>query len=276
MEKFSYMARPNLEYIDNLYTLYQTHPQEIDPYWQKFFEGMEFSQSLLKKTPSSNKIPSTAPEEKSFSQKELGVYNLIQFYRDYGHLKASLDPLQMQRPQTKPFELSHFDLNETDLEQKFPVGSALGHSEKSLQQMIEHLEKAYCGTLTAQLAECPPEVRAWFREEFEVKGAPQLNRSQKTEIYHQLARTETLEKFIHTRYVGTKRFSIEGGDALIPMLENLASQGTAQGVKEIVIGMAHRGRINVLANFMDKAIEVIFSEFDGTAFKDLDFEGDVK
>lgn len=270
MEKFSYMARSNMEYIENLYSDYRKNPEQVDPLWQKFFEGLEFSQSF------GTAAISTSPAANSFSKKELGVYNLIQFYRDYGHLKADLDPLKIQKPQTEAFSLENFDLSESDLEQIFHVGAALGLGETNLRQILSRLEESYCGTLTAQLAECPPDVRKWFRREFEEPAKPSLTVEKKKEIYCQLARTETLEKFIHTRYVGTKRFSIEGGDALIPMLEALAANGTPLGLEEIVIGMAHRGRINVLANFMEKAIDVIFSEFDGTAYKDLGFDGDVK
>ncbi len=159
------------------------------------------------------------------------------------------------------------------------MGNLLGLSSGGgkLRDIIAFLENAYCRTLTAQVAECSPQVRDWFRAEFEKTPAPlNLSAEDRREIFKQLARTESLEKFIHTRYVGTKRFSIEGGDALIPMLERGVQRGTALGLEEMVLGMAHRGRINVLANFMDKALPVIFSEFDGTAFENSDYDGDVK
>ena len=269
MEKFSYMARTNLEYIEDLFQVYKNTPEKVDSEWRQFFEGVEFAQSLSSASP--------APKNQcSFTDKELGVYNLIQIYRDYGHLKAQLDPLKIQLPNLEPFELSHFNLEEADLEQSFHVGSAFGHTGRTLREVLTRMEAIYCGTITAQLAECPPPVRQWFRQEFEEKPPVTYSDEEKKNIYCQLARTESLEKFIHTRYVGAKRFSIEGGDSLIPMLEGLVCKGAAMGVEEVVIGMAHRGRINVLANFMDKAIEIIFSEFDGTAYKDADYDGDVK
>lgn len=263
MEKFSYMSRANMEYIENLFAQFKSAPDSIDPNWQQFFAGMEFGQS-------------GAGLQSSLSEKELGVYNLIQIYRDYGHLKAKLDPLGLQQPDLTPFDLSRFGLSAADLDQRFHVSQAFGYADLSLREILGCLERIYSGTLTAQLAECPPLVRQWFRREFEEKPPATFTKEQKIEIFHQLANTETLEKFLHTRYVGTKRFSIEGGDALIPMLEALVGVGTQIAVEEIVIGMAHRGRINVLANFMDKAIEVIFSEFEGTAWDDADFDGDVK
>jgi 2-oxoglutarate dehydrogenase E1 component len=263
LERITSLNRSNLEYIESLYQKFLEQPESLDPQWRLFFEGVEFAQQL--------------PTQGSFSQKELGAYNLIEHYRDYGHLKAKLDPLGLSPAAPESFELSAFGLSNTDLDQTFAVGALVGLPKAKLRDVIAHLESAYCGTLTAQVAECRPEVRDWFRKEFEQNSAPlPLSADDRREIFKQLARTESLEKFIHTRYVGTKRFSIEGADALIPMLERGVAKGTALGVEEIVIGMAHRGRINVLANFMDKAIDVIFSEFDGTAFEHYDYDGDVK
>lgn len=163
------MARSNMEYIENLYSDYRKNPEQVDPLWQKFFEGLEFSQSF------GTAATSASPTEDSFSKKELGVYNLIQFYRDYGHLKADLDPLKIQKPQTEAFSLENFDLSESDLEQIFHVGTALGLGETNLRQILSRLEESYCGTLTAQLAECPPDVRKWFRREFEEQVKPTLS-----------------------------------------------------------------------------------------------------
>ncbi|MBX3022723.1 MAG: 2-oxoglutarate dehydrogenase E1 component [Bdellovibrionales bacterium] len=257
------ITRSNLEYIENLYQSYLQNPETLDPQWRLFFEGVEFAQNL--------------PGQSTFSEKELGVYNLIQQYRDYGHLKAKLDPLGLSPARAESFDLAQYGLTNADLDQKFAVGALVGMPKSTLREIIDHLDKSYCQTLTCQVAECPPQVREWFRKEFEQNATPlNLTADERREIFKQLARTESLEKFIHTRYVGTKRFSIEGGDALIPMLERSVQKGTALGVEEIVIGMAHRGRVNVLANFMDKAIDVIFSEFDGTAFEQYEYDGDVK
>lgn len=266
MERITSLNRSNLEYIEGMYETFRKNPESVDPQWRLFFEGVDFAQSLG---------PQSSPS--SFSTADLSVYNLIEHYRNYGHLKADLDPLKMVPRQTETFELSEFGLKPADLDKSFAVGALLGLKNPKLRDIIAHLEKAYCQTLTVEVAECRPEVRDWFRKEFE-SGASNtgLDAERRKDIFRQLARTESLEKFIHTRYVGTKRFSIEGGDAMIPMLEAASVKGTSMGVEEIVIGMAHRGRINVLANFMEKAIEVIFSEFDGTAFEHSEYEGDVK
>jgi len=263
LERISSLNRSNLEYIENLYQTFLESPDSLEPQWKLFFEGVEFAQKL--------------PGQSTFSEKEIGVYDLIEHYRDYGHLKAKLDPLDLSPPQGESFELARFGLSDADLDQTFAVGNLLGMGGGKLRDIIAFLENAYCQTLTAQVAECVPAVRDWFRREFEKTPAPlNLTAEDRREIFKQLARTESLEKFIHTRYVGTKRFSIEGGDALIPMLERSVQKGTALGLEEIVVGMAHRGRINVLANFMDKGLPIIFSEFDGTAFENSDYDGDVK
>lgn len=264
MEKFSYLNRSNLEYIEELYEKFRSDPESLPPEWRMFFEGVEFSQNW-------------ASSKGGHSLKELDVFNLIQAYRDYGHLKADLDPLNIRQPQTSLFDLKQFNLTAKNMDQSFHVGSLVGLGQTKLKDIIAHMEKSYCGTLTAQIAECRPEVRDWFRNEFEGQSSrTSFSNTERTDFYRQLARTESLEKFLHTRFVGAKRFSIEGGDSLIPMLESMVSRGTGMRVEEIVIGMAHRGRINVLANFMDKGIELIFAEFEGAAFKDFGYDGDVK
>ncbi len=263
MERISSFNRSNLEYIENLYQTFLNSPQSLDPQWKMFFEGMEFAQQR--------------PSTDQYSAQELNVYHLIEHYRNYGHLKADLDPLKLVKRDSDSFALANFKLADSDLVKPFAVSTLIGlKSAATLRDIIAFLENAYCRTLTAQVAECRPEVRDWFRQEFEQRPPLSFGKEQRVEIFKQLARTESLERFIHTRYVGTKRFSIEGGDALIPMLEFLVAKSTALGIEDMVIGMAHRGRINVLANFMDKALAVIFSEFDGTAFAQNDYNGDVK
>ena len=268
MQKFSYLNRSNLEYLDQLFEQFKADPESVQEDWRLFFEGMEFALE-------DNKFTSGSKEGLA---KELSVYNLLNAYRDYGHLKAQLDPLGLSSPQGDFFELEKFQLSKEDLDRSFEACKGLGlGGEAKLKEAIAHLERAYCQTLTAQVAQCRPEVRQWFHQELESRDKNfSLSKEDKLEIFAQLARTESLEKFIHTRYVGTKRFSIEGGDAMIPMLEALVQRGTGLGLEEIVIGMAHRGRINVLANFMGKALNIIFAEFEGVAGGDSDYDGDVK
>ncbi|MCB0415817.1 MAG: 2-oxoglutarate dehydrogenase subunit E1, partial [Bdellovibrionales bacterium] len=259
------MNRSNLELAEQLYNSYTQNPQSVDREWQIFFEGMEFAGS-------SNLSSSRA---QGVSEKEVDVYRLIRAYRDYGHLKANLDPLGLNKRDHSFLNLENFGLSEKDFNQSFRASSFLDKENMTLKEILQKLETTYCGTLTAQLAECEPNVRLWFYKELENNGLI-LPQDQKQKIYEQLARTESLEKFIHTRFVGMKRFSIEGGDSLIPMLEHLVEKGTSLKVEEVVIGMAHRGRINVLANFMDKGLEDILSEFEGHMPHSDKYEGDVK
>lgn len=252
------LSSENLQYIEELYQTYLTHPEQLDEKWISFFQGVDF-----------------AADKGGISSKELQVYNLIQAYRDYGHFQAQLDPLANTRASGGNLSLSYFDLTEGDLGATFSVGSVLGLENATLRQIIDHLEKSYCGTCSVQVSDAVSGVRDWFHQEMEQKKWS-LTKEDKKKIMQQLVRTETLEKFLHTRFVGMKRFSIEGADAVIPMMEHMTEKGFALGVKEIVIGMAHRGRINVLANYMDKGLEVILAQFEGLSENIPDYDGDVK
>ena len=266
-----YANRGNLDYIENLFQQYVNHPESISHEWRMFFNGMELAQSQI---------------SSSTLEKELSVFQLISTYRHNGHLKARLNPLGNSLSTTLPhqnhFDLSRFALSETDLNKTFQVSSILTglKANQTLKDILSFMDKTYCGTTGLQVESCPPDVKDWFFNEFEnpeLKKNFELSNEQKKNIFYKLAKTEALEKFLHSRFVGAKRFSIEGGDVLIPMLEHLVELGTEKKVAELVIGMAHRGRLNVLNNFMDQSTEIIFMEFDGSkALGHFDFEGDVK
>ena len=260
------MNRNNLEYIDGLYLQYKSNPDSVSADWKKFFEGFDFA--------------SSTSSGAGLSEKELDVYNLINAYRNYGHFEAQLDPLTNSAAPSDQLALSRFNLKESDLDQKFQIGSIVGKPNASLKEIIQHLRSCYCGKLTVQCAEALPEIRNWFIREFEKENQNfKLTSEQKKQTYESIAKAEALEKFIHTRYVGTKRFSVEGGDALLPMLEYMVQKGAALQVEEFTLGMAHRGRVNVLANFMGKALEYIFGDFNGpTELQEPleDYDGDVK
>jgi 2-oxoglutarate dehydrogenase E1 component len=256
--KFTAIQRANLEYVENLYQVYQKNPTELDDTWQAFFAGVDFSQDL----------------GGGLSSNELDVYHLIQAYRDYGHFEADIDPLSMASPSVD-LSLSQFNLSEADLDKSFAVGALVGLPNASLREIVNHLRRCYCGTLSVQVSDAVKGVKDWFYNKVE-SSTFVLDKEKKKKIFEQLCRTESLEKFLHSRFVGAKRFSIEGGDSLIPQLEHLVVKGTELGVEEIVIGMAHRGRLNVLVNFMDKAIEETLAAFDGHSNVDDNFDGDVK
>jgi 2-oxoglutarate dehydrogenase E1 component len=263
LEKFSYASRPNLEYIEGLYQNFRTNPESITGEWRLFFEGVEFAQNIS--------------TESGLSSKELDVFRLINGFRDYGHFEANLNPLAAGNKSFPELSLHNFNLVEADLDSTFQVGGIIGKPGATLREIIAHLRNSYCKTISLQVAEAVPTIRKWFINEFENRQDVQLTAQEKKDIFQQLARTESFEKFLHTRYVGKKRFSIEGCDSLIPMLERLALEGSTLAVEEVVIGMAHRGRLNVLANFMNKAVDLIFAEFDGVRDEhNSGFDGDVK
>ncbi|MFP5520284.1 MAG: 2-oxoglutarate dehydrogenase E1 component [Bdellovibrionia bacterium] len=253
----------NLEYIEAQYLQFKANPQAMEPEWQRFFQGVEFSQG----------------KSFGFSEKELGVFKLIQTYRDLGHLEANLNPLAM--PSAHPaLALKNFGLSEQDLKATFQMGKLIGKENATLQDILTELKKTYCGTLSLQCMDAMPEAQNWLIQEFEKTQAQnRFSAEEKKAALKSVTNAETLEKFIHTRYVGTKRFSVEGGDILLPMMDQLVEKGSQQQVEEVVIGMAHRGRVNMLANFMGKGLEYVFGDFNGPlelAEPIEDHDGDVK
>ena len=263
-QQFSYMGRPNLEFIESLYQNFRSNPESVDPEWRLFFQGVDFSQNLS--------------TQAGLSSKELDVFRLINAFRDYGHFEANLNPLASGTKSFPELSIHNFHLTDADLDTKFEIGSIIGRPNATLRDIIAHLRSCYCRTIGIQVAEAMPTVRNWFITEFERNVENfKLSDVEKKEVFFQLAKTESFEKFVHTRYVGKKRFSIEGLDAMIPMLERLASQATKLAAEELVIAMAHRGRLNVLVNFMDKEMDSLFGEFDGVRDEfNSAFDGDVK
>lgn len=258
------MNHLNLEYLESLYHQFKNSPDSLELEWKRFFEGVEFTQNGAF----------------GLSEKELDVYHLITAYRNYGHFEADLDPLTNSVAPSDELRLSKFNLSEKDLNTKFQIGSLVGKPNATLTEIISHLKSVYCGKLTVQCAEALPEIRNWFIREFEQNpNGFKLTAEDKKEILASVTQAESLEKFIHTRYVGTKRFSVEGGDALLPMLDRLTTQAAALKAEEVVLGMAHRGRVNVLANYMQKDVGQMFADFNGPTELETpieDYDGDVK
>lgn len=251
----------NLEYIEQLYADFKVNPASLAPEWKSFFEGVEFAQG----------------GKFGMSDKELAVYQLIQAYRSHGHLEADLNPLYA--PQANDIlALKNFGLVDKDLNSKFQIGSLLGKTNATLSEIIAQLKKTYCGKIALQASDASPAEVKWLSQEFE-NNAFKLSVDEKKNTLTSLTKAETLEKFVHTRYVGTKRFSVEGADSVLPMLDTLVQKGSATGVKEIFVGMAHRGRVNVLVNFFGKSEEYVFGDFNGPLELEKpveDFDNDVK
>jgi 2-oxoglutarate dehydrogenase E1 component len=264
VEKFTYLSAQNVGYIEDLFQTFLQNPSAVDPDWRMFFEGIEFAK----------KIGGVAG---AVSGKELKVYDLIRAYRGFGHMKARLDPLGLKQRTFPDLELRAHGLDEKDLETTFEIGSAIGLKGAKLKDIVARLEAVYCGHLTADFADCYPEVQKWLVRELEQNQFFPSADDQR-ESLRALTRGEALERFIHTRFVGAKRFSIEGGDALLPMMERLLRQLAADDGQEIVIGMAHRGRVNMLATYCGKPLDLIFSEFEGAFNPNQGYvaDGDVK
>ncbi len=265
MEKFTYLGAQNVGYIEELFQTFLQNPQSVDPDWRMFFEGIEFAKKV-------------GGPSGGVSQKELRVYDLIRAYRQFGHRRAKLDPLGLQQGNFPELELSVFGLEEKDLGTNFTLASSLlGLKASTLAEIKAFLEKTYCGTFTAEFSDCYPDIQRWMLKEME-KSEFRLEPQDKKETLEALTKAESLERFIHTRFVGAKRFSVEGGDALLPMMEHLLRIGVNDGIQEVVLGMAHRGRVNMLATYCRKPVDLIFAEFEGAFNTNQGYtaDGDVK
>lgn len=271
MDKYSYIANAHSSYIDELYKSYQSDPASIDESWQKFFEGFEFS---IQKYGEDGNAPTA-----SASPKEIGVLNLINAYRTRGHLEAKTNPVRERRDHGAILELSDFGLSEADLNTVFDSGNELAIGKATLKDILSALKSIYTGTVGFEYMYIrQPEILNWFKTKTE-KEALAFNPSteEKKRILYKLNEAVVFENFLHTKYMGQKRFSLEGGETTIPALDALINHGAELGVEEFVIGMAHRGRLNILVNIMGKTYEQVFNEFEGTADPDLTMgDGDVK
>lgn len=297
-----YQATPlngaNAAIIEQLYEDYLDDPQSVSPSWRDYFKTLAngadrheeiahspIVESLKKQarvSPSrSMSVGGGTTASASANEKQAAVSRLIQVYALRGHQIADIDPLGMMvREEPRVLQFDFLGLDKADLDTEFFTGglAGTGHDQMKLRDIITLLRSIYCGTTGAEFAHVSrSRERLWLREQFEARISKPLEVDEQKWLLKQLTRAETLERYLHTRYVGQKRFSLEGGESLIPMLDSLVQDGGTAGIKECVIGMAHRGRINVLVNVLGKAPQDLFSEFEGQY--DLDAmtgSGDVK
>ena len=278
MKDFQYITNPHPAYIESLYQDFIKNPSSIDVEMRKFFEGFDFAVSM---TSSGAKIPTTGNTDSQSNfqfDKELSVYQLIQAYRRKGHLVATTNPIRERKDRKANLTIENFGLSEADLSSSFEAGKFVGLGKVSLQTIITHLQKCYTNNLGVEFrADTSTKKMEWMIHAVEHTMLQPIALHQRRRILQKLNEGVMFEKFLHTKYIGQKRFSLEGGETTIAALDAIIDIASQNNVQEVVIGMAHRGRLNILANILGKTYEQIFSEFEGTATPDTTMgSGDVK
>jgi len=268
MDKFSFLGNADPVAIDELFQSFLKDKNSVEAEWQQFFSGFEFA---IKNYESSGEIPENV-------KKEFDVINLINGYRTRGHLFTITNPVRERRHYTPTLDIENFGLASTDLETVFHAGTQIGIGPAKLKDIIAHLHQTYCQSIGAEYMYMRiPEMVNWLQTKMEsTKNTPAFSNFEKLSILDKLNQAVIFENFLHTKFVGQKRFSLEGAEAAIPALDTVCEKGADLGIKDYVIGMAHRGRLNILTNILHKKYEDVFSEFEGYLTEDVDFDGDVK
>ena len=286
MDKYSFLNVASTAYFGDLYDKYLENPDAVEPSWRAFFQGFDFAQEQYS-TPVEEAVPAMVqqvvgnenPALSETVKKEFAVLNLINGYRTYGHLFAQINPLRPREPYTPTLAIENYGLTTADLNTTFDAAREIGLAPSPLSAIIEALNTTYCKSIGVEYQYIHnPQERDWFTKRLQQNhNKPQFSKEEKLQILNKLNEATSFENFLHTKYVGQKRFSLEGNDALIAGLDFMVEAAAEQGVKHVVLGMAHRGRLNVLANVFGKNPKDIFSEFDGKDYEMDDwFDGDVK
>ncbi|WP_308993145.1 2-oxoglutarate dehydrogenase E1 component [Mariniflexile litorale] len=277
MDKFSFLNAAHTSYFADLYDQYLQSPDSVEPSWRAFFQGYDFGSENSELLGEIGEV-SLAQMPESL-QKEFQVVKLIDGYRMRGHLFTKTNPVRERRSYEPTLAIENLGLTVNDLDTVFNAGEVLGIGPQTLREILIHLEKIYCSSIGVEYMYLRnPEVISWWQTQLNVNdNQPSFNEDSKKYILSKLNQAVTFENFLQTKYVGQKRFSLEGGESLIPALSNtLYISSEKYGVKECVLGMAHRGRLSTLVNIFRKPVHELFSEFDGKDFEDLDIDGDVK
>jgi len=278
MKDFQYITNSHPAYIESLYQDFIKNPSSIDIEMRKFFEGFDFAVSMSSSGEKAVADGNTDSQTTVQFAKELSVYQLIQAYRRKGHLIATTNPVRQRKDRSANLTLENFGLSESDLSSNFEIGKFIGLGRASLQTIITHLNKCYTNNLGVEFrADTSTKKMEWMIHAVEHTMLLPVPLQQRKRILQKLNEGVMFEKFLHTKYIGQKRFSLEGGETTIAALDAIIDIASQNNVQEVVIGMAHRGRLNILANIMGKTYEQIFSEFEGTATPDTTMgSGDVK
>lgn len=276
MKDFSYITNSHPAFIESLYKDFLTDPTQVDPDLRKFFEGFDFA--VNGNYAAGQAAPASADAGSIDWMQEIKVYRLILGYRNKGHLIAKTNPIRTRKDRGANLDLSFFGLSDKDLNTVFQAGNLIGLGPAPLKQILAHLQNAYANHVGIEFKYISDQKKVDFlTAEMEQHFAKPLPLNKKQRILEKLNQGVMFEKFLHTKYIGQKRFSLEGGETTIAALDAIINTAANHEVQEVVIGMAHRGRLNVLANIMGKTYEQIFSEFEGTAAIDQTMgSGDVK
>ena len=292
LQQDSYLFGNNAVFIEELYSQYLQNENDVDENWRNWFSELKDGdltpdhdhlsiQAQMKSAVMNRKFASVAVDHDQHEHqvKQVAVLQLINAYRFKGHQKADLDPLKfVKKEPIADLTLEGHNLSEADLNTVFNTGSMFGVDEISLREIIDRLEKTYCGTLASEYMYIENlEQKRWVQEKLETSlSTPNFKAGRKNRVLDRIIAAENLEKYLHTRYIGQKRFSLEGGESLIPLMDRVIQQAGTTGTHEVVIGMAHRGRLNVLTNIFGKMPKDLFDEFEGTADLDERYNHDVK
>jgi len=283
MDRFSFLNTAHIELIDSMYQQYLQSPDSIEPSWKSFFQGFDFAlENYGESVQEVPQVVQTAINTGAVPEDiltEFKVINLIEAYRTRGHLFTKTNPVRKRREYSPTLDIENFGLTRADLGKKFDCATQVGMpAPATLEEIIKRLEQIYCDSIGVEYihiknVEEKNFIRKWIAEN---ENHPILSVEEKRQILHKLNQAIAFERFLHTKFVGQKRFSLEGGESLIPAVDQLISYSSQHGVDEVVLGMAHRGRLNVLSNIFQKSYKEIFSEFEGKEFDEDVFSGDVK
>ena len=267
MDKYSFLNAAHTAHFAEMYNQYLINPDSVEPSWRAFFQGFDFGMEQQEDV----EIPDDV-------LKEFRVVKLIDAYRGSGHLFTKTNPVRKRRQYKPTLDIKNFGLDEDDLTTVFSAGDIIGIGAATLADIIIHLERIYCESIGMEYMYIRhPERVNWIQKWINKNGNhPNFSKEQKTQILKKLNEAVTFEQFLHTKYVGQKRFSLEGGESLIPAIDALIETAALDGVQQFVFGMAHRGRLNTLTNIFGKSAADIFSEFDGKDYEEEVFDGDVK
>ncbi len=266
----------NNVFVEGLYEDYLANPAAVSAAWRSYFDALQQPVSAPRDVAHSpiqrafaafpRNASSLSPQDASLERKQVAVLQLINAHRFLGVRIANLDPLKRHaKPEVPELDPAYYGFTTADMDATFETGSLVGAPRMTLREIVQLLRQTYCGSIGAEYMYISDVAqKRWIQQRLEgARGAPDYPDAQRRHILQRLTAAETLERYLHTKYVGQKRFSLEGGETLIPLLDHLLQRAGSQGVQETVIGMAHRGRLNVLVNILGKLPSMLFAEFEG-------------